>query len=71
MKSYTCNNCNEKQTTVIQVQEATNYYEYTLATCDSELRDTDGVDHIGWYCPDCDEELSPGLSKKIQKAIWG
>lgn len=71
MKTYTCDSCHKEQTHAIQAQEAENYYDYTLATGDSDLHETICGDHIAWYCPECEEELSPALSKAIQDSLWG
>jgi len=69
---YTCPNCGEAQTTVVEAEGITCFWEYDLNKKDPEPEKVDEESnggHIGWYCPSCNDELPSEIVYQVEKIL--
>lgn len=67
MKSYICNHCGVEQVEARQDQSVIQSYTFKLQTGEWEKHDeSEHVENLGWYCPDCCRELDKSIAEKIE-----
>ena len=67
--TYKCPACKKKQDAADQAQEGVLYYRFDFETQNWEAKDHDGKDVIGWYCPNCRNELPDAIVDDIEQEI--